>query len=303
LAASFAFEEASAQTMFEDTQGETAVTFPSGGLARINTKDSSFKFAYTDRTTGRKYRLGFTISGKANDGVALLFRNKKVNAGAEVSVTAGQYLWGKQESSRLGWISAGFVYRSSRYTIYSAQNTFDKQIETENYNGFSGSFNGAYLDQLGDPLQYIIGLSLTVRRDNNYQTLEQVLVTDAFSVTDSVTGINRTVESTTQARMGVYEEYTSVPLYVDLVVIPAAVQDRLGVSGYSRTTFAARTATGDKITRTDVGVGIYFLQDGAPRQVIGGLIGEIEDISDASARNNSIWDRSRISLVAGYHFN
>lgn len=180
----------------------------------------------------------------------------------------------------------GFAYtagvrvggQAASYKLYDHSADFDNAFTDKSFEGYGGTL---FLNGYGPYSTF--GVSIGWERGNNISDLSLVKVTDTTSVVGP-DGVTRTTQRSRSGYRGSYKIVDSNPLRVDYLHRPPGFQDRIGLSLFGRVDLA------DKHSNFVPGVGVFILQKGAPRGIVGGVVVQFEN------------GRANAAVVAGTSF-
>jgi len=276
------------QSIFEDRKGQSAIFLPHGGTFRFDSSDASLKLSFAHKISNRKLYYGFDLSGKTNDGLMSLFSKGNISPGVKFNGYLGiQELF---KSSKLldGWINWKIGNEVSSFNLFNPDLAFSDQVQDELFYGYSTSL--AFNTKIGG--NKLIAISLGYQKSNNYEDLDEIELSDLISITDPISGVTRSYQTKSNARMGDYETYNDIPINLDFFWTPGKMP-RIGFYHYWRTTLR------DGKSKNGFGSGLYLLKKNNPLSANAGIVFEAADISklgEEPAKNFTV------IIVLAYNF-
>jgi len=178
------------------------------------------------------------------------------------------------------------VSRSANTLLNPQTTTFAAQVAKRQFTGWSAllSYSAEYgrLEQ-GPGIQRLFGFAVGVERRNNASDLKQIDLRDiVFTSQDGTT--SRTGETSRKVLQGDYKESTALVANTDFVFLPPSFDNRLAVDLFTRT-------TRDNSTDFRPGMGVFLVQKGAPRKVLGGV-----------SVSRTMGGKAQVDLIAGFNF-
>lgn len=285
------------QTLFEDTKGESSVNLPSGGKVMINTADANLKcsYFYSDINDTDKFvrTVGIDLMGKSNDGFAQIFSGTKISPSASIKLNFGiMSLLFPRESSNYDYLNIAVGYRGAKYKLYNPINSFENQITKENFSGLS--FDIGYNILITG--NFLFAASFGYYQSNNISSLDQLEITEETSYNDSTLHTKRTTTNKYSVWEGEYKKENFYNLKTDFIYFPEFLNHRFGLSLHTRTNLNQDN------TPINAGFGVYFLKEGDPTKVYGGLIYDFDDIFDFQKAKTNLVSRGNFGIVLGYNF-
>jgi hypothetical protein len=274
------------QSAFGDSEEKTSIVLNTGGVAQINIKDASIKIGYLYRKSDKPFRLGIQLTGKITNGLGSLVENGEISPEAKFNLSLGyQWLLSKETSGKTpgtivdDWFTIRVGFYKGQYKLFIPGNDYEDQIQKKDFEGLSviAFYNILFRTNI------IMGISFGYERQNNYQTLEEVEITDTTTVYEG-NGTLRTQSATQKVRKGDYLESNYMLANFDVLWIPGFIGNRIGIDLFGR-----YDSTKDKKIFKP-GIGLFIVQKGAPTKVIGGITFE------------TIEKKLKIGLFAGFNF-
>ncbi|HEY5536465.1 MAG TPA: hypothetical protein VIL99_16215 [Ignavibacteria bacterium] len=278
-----------AQTGFEDADSKSSIILDKNGVSKFNITDASIKIGYLFHNSESRYRFGFDVSGKAENGIASLFENDNIAPNANLNLTLGYQTIFSQplDAPNLNtkyfivddWFTIQIGYNKAQYKLFNPLKAKEEQVQKRNFDGFNvtGYYNILF------KYNYFLGVSLGFAKLNNYQSLNEVELIDKTIVIDEL-GFQRYINKTQKLRRGDLNIVNHILLNFDAVWIPKFFSYRVGIDVFGRY---------DKFEETDSftpGLGIFITQEGAPTHVIGGISFSYKDKD------------LKIGLISGFNF-
>jgi hypothetical protein len=276
-----------AQSGFEDADGKSSVILGEGGTGRINISDANIKVSYLYRNSKSYFRFGIEFTGKAENGFAPLFQNENIapNAGGKISFGYQWILSKKPKGEPItsifvdDWLTLQIGYNRAQYKLFFPNNAMSTQIQKQDFDGYNitGYYNILFKQN------FFLGLSLGFNKENNYQSLKEIEITDKSIIIDS-SGFQRSTNNTFKIREGTYKTSNHVLFNYDLIWVPDFMKDLIGIDIFGR---YDKDPDNNNFTP---GIGIFITQRGAPTQVIGGISFSYEQ------------KELKIGFISGYNF-
>jgi hypothetical protein len=297
--------------LFQDAAGETNLFLGSApyGWIRVNTSSESVSVGYNrfrsvgydfqDIKTSWLYGLDTKITVK--DGTGNLLSKKQFQPGISVNANFGVTRFDKWGigSQYSFYIRPGTSY--NQY-IYVSNNNSAVKVDTVkkwtpqvifNFSTFipktktktDGSGKSITVERY-----WILGASAGYKKSNNFSTLDDITVNSLQF------GNGQTYAITTlQGKMGTYSGYDVVPVNIDIAYNPMIFgQSSVGFNTYMRTeAFKPENSV-------NIGIGTYLTKDGQPRNILGGLAWQFNDVGNAKNKDDNLIQRSSIFAYIGF---
>lgn len=255
-----------AQTIAESADGTSSFLVRGAGIALVNFADASVKVGYTRVLSTNPWRFGTELKAKGSNGFVTLF-DKDSPLQFDGSLFLGR-LWEAQHGDDVitaQWATVQLTGSRASYSLVSGSGDGVALSDTL-FSAVSvrGYYNAMYNVRAfhGDVR---LGLSGGYGQASNYSSLKKVRLCDRqVSANEGA----RVVESCHDARSGAYEERAVGSGAADLMWIPAALSQRIGIDAMGR-----YDGSRDE-NPTSVGLGWFFLKSGAPSVVLGGVTAE-----------------------------
>jgi len=276
------------QSLFEDRKGSSAIFFPFGGTFRLNTADASLKLSFVNRVSNRKLFYGFEVSGKTNDGIVSLISKGDISPGAKVNGIVGLQELFHTSNTLDGWLVLKIGYEGSSFKLFNSDSSFANQIKKTSFNTLTSSFS-FNLKSGGNKL---FAASIGYQKANNYDDLDDLVLTDKTTIVDTTSNTSRTFEKTIKTKIGDYKTFDQIPLNLDFFWVPNNT-NRIGIYHYWR----GKITNGD--FRNGFGTGLYLLKKNKPLSSIAGVVFEVNDISklkDGFGKNFTV------NFIVGFNF-
>ena len=271
-----------AQTVWESSSGESSVYLKDAGLLSINFSDANVKTALVRQISTSRIRLGAEFKVKSTEGFTSLFEEKEF----ALPEASGRLFMGRVSEppdSQIRFLLYGLQVEYTRgfYKLASVDENGLINLQDKNFDGITGTvLLNAFVDNFILPGEFLWGISLSYGKRNNLNQLKKVDVrktiasdTNDYAIQDSRSG-----------RMGQYEETDDIKLNLDIIWYQKWIKNRFALGLLGR-----YDGTKDKKPFVP-GMGIYFLKEGAPLNLQGGLTLEWID------------DDVRLGLQTGYAF-
>ena len=137
---------------------------------------------------------------------------------------------------------------------------------------------------------WIIGLTTGYKRGNNFNDLDDVTV----SALQFGTG-QAYATTTQQGKLGTYEGYSVMPLNVDIAYNPMILgQSTIGFNTYLRTDIFKPKNT------VNMGIGTYVTKENQPKNILGGLAWQFNDLGNKLKKDGSLVQRSSVFVYIGF---
>jgi hypothetical protein len=252
------------QSIFEiDNQG-SALLITDTQLVRANITDKTFSastvYAFDNGTHFR--RRGFSVSGKAQNGIGSIF-NKD---GSAQDATFGVFYGGrkplsqsqveKNEAIDLFFWTVKASYRTS---IYKTIDQEDIKL-TKRY--FNAPDMTLYLQKQSDKKGFIIATSIGYAHSNNIDDLTDAVIQKQSNLGTS-NGIQSTLISNTNVKKGTYKTFYSMPLVIDYLRFQ-------GASAMATDYFIRTDLKGNNSSLT-YGLALLFGEKGKPQRFHTGI--------------------------------
>lgn len=233
------------QSLFQSSDGQTAVYLWQSSAASLNLGDSKASIGYFHRINTQKTFFGLEGYATANSGVTALFSSGKPTA----PEGGGDFIIGRHfafvrppRAGELGgredWWLVDAGYGHSSFYLYptgstptpdTAKTTLDRFRAVAAYNYFT---NGNLL----------LGIAAGTERRNNLSDLTSVSLETV--IVPAPTGSQSSVVTTRAGYYGDYKEYVAAPIYTDFLYYPekAAVPgfgNRIAIDFFSRSDVAS----------------------------------------------------------------
>ncbi len=254
------------QSTFQDSEGKSSIVINQGGIGQINITDATIKIGYLYYDTKYPFRFGIEVSGKATNGFATLFKKEEVVPEAKMKISFGYHELLKKKSGVISddWLTFQVGYQRGNYKLFDPAMDYEHQIRKEKFDGFSAMI---YYNMILKG-SVLIGISLGIERQNNYQYLEKVEINDITTVSENDKTIRR-ISSTQELRQGEYKKNDHFLANFDILWEPDFFSGRLGIDLFGR----YDSTKNQKAFKP--GVGIFILKKEAPTKVIGGITFEM----------------------------
>ncbi|SHE45474.1 hypothetical protein SAMN05443144_101329 [Fodinibius roseus] len=286
--------EIHAQTFFEDAHGTTSINLPVGGLIRVNTTGNSLKMGYYYNRSDRDIVVGIDASGISNNGLAPLVTNKELSPEAHISFNLGlkNISTGNSMPRGYDYLNLRIGIGAAQYRMMNVNAPFEQQISTRSFNKVNiGLSYNYYLNG-----NMIFGTYAGYDRTNNISSLTELTIKETVTTGTDSNGTSRTAEAEYTAWEGTLRSVDQFSLFLDYVYIPDFLRNRVALSVYSRSRF-------NRINNiTNGGLGLYLNREGAPLNIVGGLIYEFADLFDVRDTGAPPGERGTVGIVLGYHF-
>jgi len=288
------------QTLFEDAKGETNMFIGQApfGWARFNTSDNSASIGYNRvRLAGfdnpgkqTSAFFGGDLKVKVKDGLGKIVNDKKLTPGFSINGNLGL-----QHLTKTGNILAAYIRPQLSYTNYTYLDTL--QIKSNDVNKWETgvmahvNYQVNWADSVSGKESYLfLGISTGYKRANNYDQLDD----GVYEVFLDSTG-NAAIVTETSGKKGTYVGYNTMPLNIDIAWLPEIFEKNLfGINTYFRTNFFKEKNT------SDIGIGVFLAQDGKPRNIIGGLAWQFNDIGNKLDKEDNLIERSSVFFYVGF---
>jgi hypothetical protein len=297
--------------VFQDASGETNLFLGSSpfGWIRVNTSSESVTLGYNRfRSDGYDFRntktsllFGMDTKISVKDGTGSLFSNKKFQPGISLNANFG---FTKFDSWDTGsqfsfYIRPGISYNQF---IYVSDNNSAVKVDTVkkwlpqamlNFSMFIPR-KRTKKDRHGNPKTveryWIGGISSGYKKSNNFSSLDDITV-NSFQFGNAQTY----AITTQQGKMGAYSGYDVLPVNVDLAYNPEIFgQTSVGFNTYMRTEIFKPKNT------VNIGIGTYLTKDGQPRNIMGGLAWQFNDIGNVLDKKENLLQRSSVFAYIGF---
>jgi hypothetical protein len=288
------------QTLFEDAKGETNMFIGQApfGWARFNTSDNSASIGYNrvrlvgfDRSAVQTSSFyGGDIKVKVKDGLGKVVNDKKLTPGFSINGNLGL-----QHLTKNGNMLAAYTRPQLAYTNYTYLDTLQiKSNDIKKWESavmFHVNYQVNWADSTSGKESYLfLGISTGYKRANNYDQLDD----GVYEALLDSTG-NASIVTETEGKKGNYVGHNTMPVNVDIAWLPEIFEKNLfGINTYFRTNFFKEKNT------SDLGIGVFLAQDGKPRNIIGGLAWQFNDISNKLDKDDSLIERSSIFFYVGF---
>jgi hypothetical protein len=193
---------------FDSTADKDSVN---GLLSKIDTGDKSASFSYYGRPfAGQPFILGGKAKLTASDGLDEFFRFQRFPQ-TDLSLLGNwSGMWRSGSHTYLWSLTPNLTGTYADYALIDPASTaVPKQITKESR--LAGAFNNTFsiVFPWGDAAAFSAG----VKRDNNYSSLPEVTITTTGGKLPDGTAVAG-LAGTTSARLGIFQENTSYPLYL-----------------------------------------------------------------------------------------
>jgi hypothetical protein len=303
-------------SIYEDASGKSSINSPLGYIG-LNTQNDSIKLQYfflksagansEGKPTYNRLFWGFEIVGKAENGIASLFKSGGIVPSTEASFCFGAKTLFldtvKNENGRLvprfygngrvsirDWAMIRLGVKAAEYKLIDTSLPYSEQLKSTDFNGvsFTGSYNLSYA---GD---HIFGISIGYEEVNNLEDLKKTsyLQTDTY-VSESASS-KREVKKESQAYEGLYKEYSRYLINFDYVK-----NLTVGVDTLAAVNIYGRIETRDGETDYRAGVGFYWLNQKDKGNILAGVFIENSDLTN-NHRVSELSKRIRIGVSAKY---
>lgn len=305
-----------AQMLLENKEGDaqfvplistTDSTITNRGLIKINTGDQSIGFDYfqflnnSDRNKYKFWSLG--LKSKPTEGYATVIKNNQFTPGFTLNSSITQMkIFDKEatkpENNFIDWGSIYFNVSANKYQLLKTDTTFENQLSTKLFKGFSIGINYNVLLKS----TYLISLKIGYARKNNYTDLNEFEIKEIHSYLDSTSNITRQISSTKTARQGIYSEFDSYPISLSLTKLTS---DDPKIKDYSfgyNLYLSTQVKRNEKVI-TKAGC-ILFLaknKDGISTPILGLNI-QFDDFFDVKGINNGLLNRISLGLTSSLSF-
>lgn len=293
---------AQAQTLFEDSKGESSIFLSNMpyGWVRVNSSSESVTLGYNrlrpaghDGTTrllrSFKYMYGTDFTFKMKDGLGNLVSKGKVNAGGSVNFTlgvSGQDTSKKPVNPYALYARGGFTY--DKYTMIDTIAATAADVKKWGW-GVALHYNKQWARPNSDNTRrtfLLFGASFGIKGGNNTDDLK-----DGSLNTTIVSSGQKSVVTSQDGKLGQYQGLTTLPLKLDFGVSPTIYGANIvGFNAYWRTSF--RTPGNP----TNLGMGMFFSGKDRPTSVIGGIAWQLNDIFHETQLVNT----SSVFFYVGY---
>ncbi|PCJ94765.1 MAG: hypothetical protein COA50_10240 [Flavobacteriaceae bacterium] len=307
-----------AQTLFEDSSGESAIYLNDGPEAWVKFSSSSSSVTigfnkkrkqghdggYGDEQDDKatNFLLGANLSVTTDEGIGTVFSNEKVASGV-----GGNFLIGAQSTK---WFNTDKNRNNSFGSIYLSlglDNSQFKTIDTLSFQevkrtellhnvslNFNARFNDPYYDNenVEQERYFYVGVAIGNRRLSNLKSLDK-RVLERIIRTD---GTNQII-SQIEGRAGDLMLKSTPYVFIDLGILPRLFQtQQVGFNAYYRQDFSSFKNI------NNMGFGLFFLKPDNPVGVVGGIAMQFNDINNALESEDSFGERSSVFFYVGYNF-
>ncbi len=278
--------QAMAQSPLGDYSGEGALLANSNGLLRTNITKGSLGLSYVLMNSSDAFYLGTDASVEVANGLLSALRSGSAQLGGKGSVSVGMFVTSTQDTGE-AWLALRAGVGRHGVSLYDPARPAGNRV-------FDTSFTDASLDlhynNFSSKRSMFWAVSVGYARTDNSGTVDKVTVTSTTSSTDTTTGTNEVVTSTSDDAVPVsaYRKQETWRLNGDVVsvIVPA----KFALHGFVHYEYSAGA---DEL---HVGAGLYALTGGDPfASNAGGLV--VELVNADGMKSAKLADHVRISLV------
>jgi hypothetical protein len=307
------FHAAQAQ-LFQDASGESNLFLGTSpyGWVRVNTASESVTLGYNRfRAVGfdfprRKTNLlyGADVKISVKDGTGNLLKDKSFQPGVSFNSNFGITKYDAWDTgAQLSiYLRPGIAYNQH---LYVSNDNGAVRLDTVKKWAGQVTLNFAYFlpitrtkmnNNLAVPKldttehYWIIGLATGYKRSNNFSALDDVTV-NTYQFGNAQTYAVMTQEG----KIGTYEGYSVMPLNIDIAYNPMILgQSTIGFNTYLRTDLFKPKNT------VNLGVGTYLTKEDQPKNILGGLAWQFNDIGNRLKKDGSLIQRSSVFVYIGF---
>lgn len=285
---------ASAQSILKDKSGEATILTGNSGIA-VNSGDASISGDWYHSHTSRGVKRFTDLSLKfgATEGAASLFNGTKFKPEIEANAYLGRTLTNQRKIYWGGKLSSTFF----KLLKTDQSNTFDDRafVSPAVFVGFNKTGDVDFFDKKGVRSSFIFGITATVALISNLADLTAVDVYQTTSITKNDT--TRTLmQDKNSGYSGDYHRSVAGQINADFYVYPKFMGGIIGVGGYARTQLFGYQP------RQNLGIGALVGKDGAPTNIVVGLLYQFNDVFNQLGKENQFFKRGGVNIVAGYKF-
>ena len=300
------------QPIFEDAEGKTAIIAPIGYFG-INTENSSIRFQYFRSKSAsqenfsapikrNRFYWGVNVAGSASGGLSNLFSNGNFTPGTSGDLFLGHrsllfpavdkegspVLHGSNQIAIEDWLTLRIGGQVANYTLFDASRTFNEQLYTEKFRGYTTQL--AYTVLIGGSTS--LGLSWDNSKVNNLELLTPVNYKQQTVITDPGTQTTRIFEQEVDAFSGSYATSIVNTLSLDAVqyVTPAS-EVNYAIHVYGRWRHLSNTSV------YKAGIGFYLFPKS---KVAGGVFVESSDLTNKISDTPAFAKRVDMGITVKY---
>ncbi len=299
-------EDRNTDPLYAPLISSTVTKKQDAGLVKVNIADQSIGGVYfrsfkKDATNKYKY-ITAGIKAKPTEGYASVFKNSQFSAGTTISFSMNWFKILDEDKTKADegepaqkpFTDWGGIYVNApfnKYQMYRSDTTFGNQLYSKTLNGFE--IGGIYSALFNTHTLFSIKAGYS--RTNNFSDLPEVVVSDIKSTYDTVTKVNRQVQTSKTARQGKLIEYDLYSAKISLIRLTADNTDKAFSIGYGA--FLDIKSPAIKNPTTDLGLLIYLAQtkSGVSTPLISFIV-QFNDLGDNNHLNNGLQKRVQLGL-------